>query len=48
QGVTGFHLQCIGIPDSFVEHGPQKILRSKYGIDASTIVDTAKRLVIEH
>jgi len=48
QGVTGFHLQCIGIPDTFVEHGPQKILRSKYGIDASTIVDTAKRLIIEH
>jgi len=47
QGVTGFHLQCIGIPDTFVEHGPQKILRSKYGIDASTIVDTARRLVIE-
>jgi len=44
QGVTGFHLQCIGIPDSFVEHGPQKILRSKYGIDASTIVNAAKRL----
>ena len=48
QGITGFHLQCIGIPDTFVEHGPQKILRSKYGIDASTIVDTAKRLIIEH
>jgi len=47
-GITGFHLQCIGIPDTFVEHGPQKILRSKYGIDASTIVDTAKRLIIEH
>lgn len=47
RGVTGFHLQCIGIPDTFVEHGPQKILRSKYGIDASTIVDTAKRLIIE-
>jgi 1-deoxy-D-xylulose-5-phosphate synthase len=48
QGVMGFHLQCIGIPDTFVEHGPQKILRSKYGIDASSIVDTAKRLIIEH
>jgi len=48
RGVTGFHLQCIGIPDTFVEHGSQKILRSKYGIDASSIVDTAKRLIIEH
>jgi 1-deoxy-D-xylulose-5-phosphate synthase len=47
QGVTGFHLQCIGIPDTFVEHGPQKILRSKYGVDALTIVDAAKRLMID-
>ena len=47
QGITGFRIQCIGIPDTFVEHGPQKLLRSKYGIDASTIVDTGKRLIIE-
>ncbi|MBW2054393.1 MAG: 1-deoxy-D-xylulose-5-phosphate synthase [Deltaproteobacteria bacterium] len=44
QGITGFRLECIGIPDIFVEHGPQKMLRSKYGIDASSIVDAAKRL----
>lgn len=44
QRTTGFHLECIGIPDIFVEHGPQKMLRSKYGIDASSIVDAAKRL----
>ncbi len=44
QGITGFRLQCIGIPDTFVEHGSQKILRSKYGIDASSIVNAAKRL----
>jgi len=35
QGITGFRLQCIGIPDTFVEHGSQKILRSKYGIVTS-------------
>jgi 1-deoxy-D-xylulose-5-phosphate synthase len=45
QGITGFRLECIGIPDIFVEHGPQKMLRSKYGIDSSNIVDTAKRLM---
>jgi 1-deoxy-D-xylulose-5-phosphate synthase len=44
QQTTGFHMECIGIPDIFVEHGPQKMLRSKYGIDASSIVDAAKRL----
>jgi len=45
QGITGFRLQCIGIPDTFVEHGSQKFLRSKYGIDASSIVNAAKRLM---
>lgn len=28
----------IGIPDEFVEHGTQAILRSKYGLDAEGIV----------
>jgi len=46
QGITGFRLECIGIPDIFVEHGPQKMLRSKYGIDASSIVNAAKRLTV--
>ena len=45
QRTTGFHVECIGIPDIFVEHGPQKMLRSKYGIDALSIVNAAKRLM---
>lgn len=45
QGITGFRLKCIGIPDTFVEHGPQEFLRSKYGIDASAIFDAAKFLM---
>ena len=44
-GITGFQLERIGIPDTFVEHGPQNLLRSKYGIDADAIVETAKRLM---
>lgn len=44
EGVCGFFLKRIGIPDKFVEHGPQKLLRSKWGIDASAIAETAKRL----
>jgi 1-deoxy-D-xylulose-5-phosphate synthase len=44
-GISGFQLERIGIPDTFVEHGPQDLLRSKYGIDAAAIVETAKRLV---
>ena len=40
-GVTGFALKRIGIPDTFVEHGSPEILRSKYGLDANGIADTA-------
>ncbi len=35
---------CLGIPDVFVEHGPQKMLRAKYGIDADGIYSTAKKI----
>jgi len=45
QAITGFLLKCIGLPDAFVEHGPQSILRSKYGIDATAIVNAAKNLM---
>ena len=44
-GISDFKLERIGIPDTFVEHGPQNLLRSKYGIDAEAIVETAKRLM---
>jgi len=47
QGITGFLLECIGVPDTFVEHGPQKMLRSKYGVDFLTIVNAAKRLMLD-
>jgi 1-deoxy-D-xylulose-5-phosphate synthase len=38
-------MERIGIPDTFVEHGPQNLLRSKYGIDAAAIVEAVKRLM---
>jgi 1-deoxy-D-xylulose-5-phosphate synthase len=44
-GINGYHLERIGIADTFVEHGPQALLRSKYGIDADAIVQCAKRLI---
>jgi len=34
----------IGIPDVFVEHGTQKQLRAKYGLDADGIAATVKKL----
>jgi 1-deoxy-D-xylulose-5-phosphate synthase len=38
------HLERLGIPDTFVEHGPQSLLRTKYGIDAQAIVNAVKKL----
>jgi 1-deoxy-D-xylulose-5-phosphate synthase len=47
QRITGFLMECIGIPDTFVEHGSQDLLRKKCGIDAPAIVNTAKRLLLD-
>ena len=44
-GFTGIHVERIGIADVFVEHGPQKLLRSEYGIDVPDIVKAAERLM---
>ena len=44
-GVTGLRIERIGVADTFVEHGPQKLLRSLYGIDATAIVNTAVRMM---
>lgn len=45
QGITGFSLESLAIPDTFIEHGSQKTLRAKYGIDAPAIVKAAIRLL---
>jgi 1-deoxy-D-xylulose-5-phosphate synthase len=39
--ITGFRLKRLAVPDSFVEHGPQELLRAKYRIDTTAIVETA-------
>ncbi len=44
-GITGFHCRRLGVDDTFVEHGPQDILRSAHGIDTKAIVSTAERLM---
>ncbi len=43
-GVTGFRITRLGIPDTFVEHGSQSLLRSKYGIDTPAIADACRRM----
>ena len=45
-GISGCMFRRIGIPDTFVEHGPQKLLRSKYGIDAPAIAEAARQLTV--
>ncbi|NNK84780.1 MAG: 1-deoxy-D-xylulose-5-phosphate synthase [Desulfobacterales bacterium] len=38
-------LKRIGIKDTFVEHGSQRLLREKYAIDAQSIIKSAKELM---
>jgi 1-deoxy-D-xylulose-5-phosphate synthase len=44
--VTGFSLKRLGVPDLFVEHGPQDSLRSEMGLDAPSIAAAAKELCV--
>ena len=42
QGIT---VRSLGIPDRFVEHGPQEILRDTYDLSARGIVNAALGMV---
>jgi len=42
--ISGFKMKRLGIEDVFVDHGPQKLLRRLYGVDADAIVDAALKL----
>jgi 1-deoxy-D-xylulose-5-phosphate synthase len=44
-GIIDSRVVRLGIPDTYVEHGPQKILRSKYGIDTPAIVKAVRDMV---
>jgi 1-deoxy-D-xylulose-5-phosphate synthase len=43
--LTRIACKRLGIPDTFVEHGTQEILRHKYGIDAEGIFQAALTLL---
>jgi 1-deoxy-D-xylulose-5-phosphate synthase len=43
--VTDTIVKRLAIGDCFVEHGPQDLLRKKYGVDGAAIIDTASELV---
>jgi 1-deoxy-D-xylulose-5-phosphate synthase len=47
RGLFFVQVKRLGIPDSFVEHGPQSLLRTKYGIDEDGIFKRAKEMVEE-
>jgi 1-deoxy-D-xylulose-5-phosphate synthase len=44
-GLREVRVRRIGLPDKFVEHGPQSLLREKYGLDAAGIVREARTLL---
>jgi 1-deoxy-D-xylulose-5-phosphate synthase len=43
--VTDTIVKRLAIGDCFVEHGPQDLLRKKYGVNGAAIIDTASELV---
>lgn len=46
-GLFGVKIKRIGLPDKFIEHGPQELLREKYGISRKDIVKEARELCKE-
>jgi len=38
----------IGLPDVFIEHGPQSLLRKKYGLDVEGVYQIAKNLFLKY
>ncbi|GAB6905526.1 1-deoxyxylulose-5-phosphate synthase, thiamine-requiring, FAD-requiring [Desulfosarcina cetonica] len=44
KGMAHVSVKRLGVPDCFVEHGPQDVLRRKYKVDAAAIVRAAIEL----
>jgi 1-deoxy-D-xylulose-5-phosphate synthase len=47
RGLASVRVKRLGIPDAFIEHGPQSVLRHQCGIDTERIVTEARRLCAE-
>ncbi|MGB9698053.1 MAG: 1-deoxy-D-xylulose-5-phosphate synthase [Thermodesulfobacteriota bacterium] len=45
KGIYSGKIRRLGIPDTFVEHGPQDLLRCKYGLDVEGIIKAAASLL---
>ena len=48
RGVNSCHIERIGLPDQFIEHGSLSHLREKYGLDTANIVQKARLMVSGH
>jgi 1-deoxy-D-xylulose-5-phosphate synthase len=46
-GVKVEKLRRLGIPDQFIEHGSQKLLRTKYGLDEETLITAAREILVD-
>jgi 1-deoxy-D-xylulose-5-phosphate synthase len=44
-GLGSVAVERIGLPDAFVEHGPQTLLRTRYGLNAAAIAQAALQLL---
>ncbi len=46
-GLSGWKIKRLGVADTFVEHGSQRILRARYGLDAAAIAEAARGLLAD-
>jgi len=46
-GMTGVKSLRIGLPDAYIEHGTQALLRKKYGLDADGIYSSVREFVMQ-
>ena len=47
EGIVNVPTRCLGLPDWYIEQGPQEVLREKYGLTAEGIYHQAKRLLAQ-
>ena len=45
--ITNLPTKCLGLPDWFIEQGPQDLLREKYGLTADGVHQQAKQLLAD-
>ena len=46
-GVVGVPTKLMGLPDWYIEQGPQDLLRERYGLTAEGIYEATKALVMQ-